>query len=105
MASSFEKCLAPPSCARMFSTEGKICHSRHTFAFSLVKSTHILTLPAGFGMATIPAHHFVGLVTLDMTPSLVIRSSSSFTLGRSGMATCLGTDKANGMAPYLSFIL
>ena len=65
LASNLEKCLAPPSCAKVLSTEDRMCHSRQTFAFNFVKSTHILTLPTGFGTTTIPAHHSIGSVTFD----------------------------------------
>ena len=97
LASSFEKNFAPPICARLCSTEGRIWHSRQTLSFSLVRSTQILTLPFGFGTTTIPAHHSVGCFTLEITPRPSILWSSAFTFGRRGRATLLGVVRAKGL--------
>ena len=54
--------------------------------------------PLGFSMTTMRAHQSVGCSTLVMTPSRSIRSSSSFTSGRRGIATLRTTLCKNGVA-------
>ena len=93
LASSLVKTLAPPICAKVCSTEGNICRSLCTYLFSMVKSTQIQTFPFNFGTTTMPEHHSVGWVTFSITPSCNILCNSVSTLGKSGMATCLGIAK------------
>ena len=57
-AFSFVKIFAPPICANVCSTDGKICLSRSTLLFNLVRLTQILTFPLAFGTTTIPEHLF-----------------------------------------------
>ena len=107
-SSSFEKYFASPICARMYSTVGSIKRSLHTFAFSLVKSTHIRTLPSDFGTTTKPAHHSVGESIFSITPRSTIRCSSAFTLGRSGIerhSSWSGECKWCGIALELDFVV
>ena len=56
LASSFKNTIAPASWASVWSTAGIWCLSLHTFWFSPVRSTQILTLSSDFGTTTIPAH-------------------------------------------------
>ena len=86
LASSLVKTLAPPICAKVCSTEGKICHSLCTFLFSMVKSTQIRTFPFDFGTTTMPEHHSVSWVTFSITPSCNILCNSVSTLVKRGMA-------------------
>ena len=62
------------------------------------------TSPDLFGTTTIPAHHGVGVVTLEITPSFSIRSSSFFTRGRRGIGTFLGVNSAYGRNPSFNVI-
>ncbi len=72
LASSFEKILAPASCAKVWSTAGRTCHSLRMLWLSCVRSTQICTFLLLLGTTTIPAHHSVGSSTLAMTPSALI---------------------------------
>ena len=59
------------------------------------------TDPSGFGTATIPAHHGMGSLSLEMTPSDSMRSNSAFTFGRIGNGMLRGVCSANGVASGL----
>lgn len=104
LASSLENTFAPPSCANVCSTEGRMCRSLLTLSLSLVRSTQIRTLSAVFGTTTIPAHQSVGSSTFEMTPNSSIRCNSDLTLGSSGIATLLGVESAKGFASSFSWI-
>lgn len=60
LASSWENTWALTSLVSIWLTAGSGCHSLCTLSFSLVRLTHILTLPLGSGTTTIPAHHSAG---------------------------------------------
>ena len=55
---------------------GSGCVSRRTLMFNGFKSTHILTVLSFFGTTTMPAHHGVGVSTLDMIPRDSIQANS-----------------------------
>ena len=103
-ASNSLNLTAPASWARVSPTLGIRCTSRHTLSLRGLRSTHILTAPDFFGTTTMPAHHGVGSVTLDMTPKASIRSSSACTFGHRGIGTLLDVKSACGAASSLSFI-
>ena len=84
-ASSFEKTLAPDSCARIRSTDGRMCRSRFTHLLRWVRSTQIRIFSFAFGTTTSPAHQSVGCVTFEMTPIASMRPSSSRTLPPRGL--------------------
>ena len=67
------------SLARDSSTVSKMYLSRQAFRFKAVKSTHILTSPFFLGTGTIPAHHSVRPVTLEITPTRSITFNSAIT--------------------------
>ena len=102
LASSLENIVDPPICARICSTNGKMCLSLCTLAFNFVKSTQMRILPLGLGTTTIPTHQSVGLSTLVIIPMFSIRVSSCFTLGNNGRATLHGVVSAYGFASCLS---
>ena len=56
---------------------------------------------SSLGTATMPAHHGVGAVTLEMTPSDSMHSSSAFTFGCIGRGTLQGVWRANGVVSGL----
>ena len=60
---------------------------------------------AFFGMTTIPAHHGVGSVTLEIMPASSIYHSSAATRDCRGRATLRGVKRANGLASGFSWIL
>ena len=68
LTSSLENMVDSLICARICSTNGKICFSLHTLMFSFVKSTQMRMLLLGLGTTTIPAHQSVGSSTLVITP-------------------------------------
>ena len=68
LASNFENTFAPVNCARVSSTRGNGCTSLCTHSLRGFRSTHIRMDPFCFGTTTIPAHHFVGCSTFDITP-------------------------------------
>ena len=90
--------LAPAIWARVESTLGSGCTSLITFSFNGFRSTHTRSFPDGLVTMTIPAHHGVGSLTLEITPSFCIRCSSFSTSARCGSATRRGTYMANGVA-------
>ena len=101
LASSFVNTFAPDSCASVSSTLGRGWTSRRTLLFSGLRST---TFPDFFGTTTIPAHHWVGSSTLDITPIASILASSCATFGLSGRAMLCGVVNANGCTSGFSFI-
>ena len=105
LASSLVNILAPLICARVCSTEGKICLSLCTLLFSLVKSTQIQTFPFAFGTTTMPEHHSVGCSTFSITPNCNILCNSASTLGKRGIATRLGVVNAYGSQFVINLIL
>ena len=60
------------------------------------------TLPFFLGTTTVPAHHWIGLSTFEITPKDSIRWSSSSTCGRRGSGTWPGVKSARGVASGLS---
>ena len=90
LASNLLKTLAPVSCAKVSSTLGKGCTSLRTAVFNGFRSMQMRTEPSFFGSTTMPAHHGVGTSTFEITPIDSIRSSSFFTVWRSGRGTFLG---------------
>ena len=94
LESNFENTVAPPSWARVCSTDGNMWRSRHTLLFNL---TQILMRPSGLEITTIPAHQSVGVSTRVITPIFSILSSSGLTFGMRGMATLRGTVRAYGV--------
>ena len=105
LASNFEKTFAPASWAKVSSTFGSGWTSLSTLWLSGLRSTHILTFPFFLGTTTIPAHHSVGSVTLEITPAFSILSSSSATCDRRGRGTCRGVKIACGFASGRSWML
>ena len=98
LASSLEKIFAPPSCASVSSTFGSGCTSLSTDLFSGFRSTQMRTFPDFFGTTTIPAHHGVSSVTLEIILSFSMQFSSSMSFGLRGSGTFLGVNSANGFA-------
>ena len=94
--SSLVKIFAPPICASVCSTDGRICLSCCTLLFNLVRATQILTFPLAFGTTTITEHKDVGCSTFSITPNCWILFSSASTLGRSGIAIRRGVVRAYG---------
>ena len=78
-ASNLLNIMAPASLARVSSTFGIGCASLITLVLSGFRSTHTRHAPEVLGTTTIPAHQGAGSVISEMTPSLSILSSSSFT--------------------------
>ena len=99
LALSFEKTVAPASCARVGSTACIGCLSHRTLSLSFVRSTHRQTFPFALGTTTNPAHHSVGCSTRSVTPSCSICSSSSLTRGRRGIVTLRGVERACSLPP------
>ena len=104
-ASSFEKTLAPANFASVSSTLGSGWTSLSTLSLSGFRSTQILTFPDFFRTTTIPAHHGVGSVTLEMMPAFSIFPSSSANLGRRGRGTLRGVKRAKSLAPGISWMV
>ena len=77
LASSFVNTWALVVCARVCSTAGRRCHSRHTLLLSFIKSAQMRTLPSGVGTTTILVHQSIGTLTFAMTPSRSILSISA----------------------------
>lgn len=85
-------------------TLGIGCIYRKMLSLSGFKSTHILTTPDFLGIITIPAHHGISWLTVEITPIAPINSSSSFTFSQRGRGTFLGVYR-KGVALSLNFIL
>ena len=97
-ASMFENVWAPPSWAKVWSTDRMGCCSLWTFWFNFVSSTQIQIRPSDFGTTTIPLHHLVRALTLLITLNFPIRSNSLLTFGNNGSAIILGVKIVNGLA-------
>ena len=104
LASNFVKIFASPICASICSTDGKMCLSRCTLLFSLVKLMQILTFPLAFGLTTILKHQLVGCSTFSITPKFCICSNPAYTFGKIGMIICLGVVRAYGSESLCSLI-
>ena len=107
LASNLEKILAPTSWANVSSTFGRGWMSLITLLLSGFRSTHMWTAPNFLGTTTIPAHHGVGLLTLEINPVFSILLSSAATRGQSGSGTCRGVNRRGWLCIRLelNFIL
>ena len=100
-----KKTLAPASWAKVSSTFGSGWTSLSTLWLSGLRSMYILTFPVFLGTTTIPAHHPVGSVFLELTLAFSILSSSSATCNWRGRGTCHGVKIVYGFASKWSWML
>ena len=96
--SSLLKIFAPASCASTSSTFGSGWASQRTCTLSGLRSTQMRTVPSCFATTTIPAHHGVGVSTLEIIPRDSILFNSSLTYLWRGRGTLQGVCRANGWA-------
>ena len=104
LASNFEKTVAPATRAKVWSTAGRMCLSRWTLWFSLVRSTQMRTFPPDLGTTTMPAHHSVSSSIRETTPNRSILSILAFTFDINGIAILRGTLIAYSSAPSCNVI-